>query len=384
MLKSLFFELQPIIKFAKPVTLSENRNYFPSIDILRGFAALSVVVYHVIEHFKWIDFPTQGPLVWFRIGWMGVDLFFVISGFVIGLSALSEIDRHGISDFRYPFMRRRIVRIVPLHYLTCLIFMTLVMPQILFEKFWPNLITHALFMHNLFPGFHGAINGPNWSLGIEMQFYLLMLLITPWIKQIHPYKTIVILILTAWIWRLGCVWLIPITGEKGIQPLFWMSTQLPGCLDEFAAGLLLAIISRTTLGARLLRASTLWSIVAATIAVWLALQLYWPNAKYWDNPFMVIFYRTILATACGLVVFCACTLNHPWWLRLTAPLRYLGTISYGIYLWHLAVLFSLRDLSWLEPQRALPMILILTFCLASVSWHFFEQPFIQRFAKKSP
>ena len=81
MLKSLSFGLQPIIKLAKPVTLSENRNYFPSIDILRGFAALSVVVYHVIEHFKWIDFPTQGPLVWFRIGWMGVDLFFCYIGF---------------------------------------------------------------------------------------------------------------------------------------------------------------------------------------------------------------------------------------------------------------------------------------------------------------
>ena len=54
--------------------------YFPNLDLLRAFAAISVLVLHVIELTGWKNFPIEGPLTWFRIGWMGVDLFFVISG----------------------------------------------------------------------------------------------------------------------------------------------------------------------------------------------------------------------------------------------------------------------------------------------------------------
>src|ERR1700749_259322 len=96
---------------------------FPLIDVLRGFAALGVVVYHVIAHFNWTEFPTSGPLVWFRIGWMGVDLFFVISGFVISLSAFTMLDRiSSRQEFSMTFARHRVARLVPLHYLTCLVF----------------------------------------------------------------------------------------------------------------------------------------------------------------------------------------------------------------------------------------------------------------------
>lgn len=48
---------------------------FPNIDLLRGFAAISVLIYHVIEMTSWKDFPATGILSWFRIGWMGVDIF---------------------------------------------------------------------------------------------------------------------------------------------------------------------------------------------------------------------------------------------------------------------------------------------------------------------
>ena len=90
---------------------TSQSNYFPTIEVLRGFAALSVVIYHVVELFSWKDFPLTGPLLWFRAGWMGVDLFFVISGFVIGIAAFSGIDKHSDKTFRWHFFRRRIVRI---------------------------------------------------------------------------------------------------------------------------------------------------------------------------------------------------------------------------------------------------------------------------------
>jgi peptidoglycan/LPS O-acetylase OafA/YrhL len=139
--------------------------YFPNINLLRAFAALLVLVYHVIELGPWPDFPSSGPLLTFRAGWVGVDLFFVISGFVIGLSAI-RLYRDGDSDYRRTFMRRRLARIVPLYLVTCVAFLILVQPAVLSLP-WPKLLvqfaSHLLFLHNLHPALHGAINGPNWS-----------------------------------------------------------------------------------------------------------------------------------------------------------------------------------------------------------------------------
>jgi peptidoglycan/LPS O-acetylase OafA/YrhL len=356
-------------------------NYFPSVDILRGFAAISVVVYHVIEIFEWKSYPIEGPWVWFRIGWMGVDLFFVISGFVIALSAFAEIDKHGPTAFRQPFMRRRLVRIVPLHYLTCLVFVALVVPQIIFGGFLGNALTHALFIHNLFPSFHGSINGSNWSLGVEMQFYIMMLMLAPWLQRANLWKVAAVFVLIAWSWRLGCTLLYPVVGDQDAGKLFMISSQLPGALDEFVAGILLARFVRTETGAAWLEKARGWSLLMAAAGIWAAQSVFW-GFRYWDVPLMVVFYKSLLALACVLTVFAACTLNAQWWLTATKPLRYLGTISYGIYLWHLPVLLTFRELKWLTPQQALPYVLTLTIVLAIVSWHFVEEPFMKRYAKK--
>ncbi len=67
--------MQPIQQKEYQKERTQNVKYhFDSIDILRGFAAISVVVYHIIEHFNWSSFPTNWPWLWFRFGWMGVVL----------------------------------------------------------------------------------------------------------------------------------------------------------------------------------------------------------------------------------------------------------------------------------------------------------------------
>ena len=361
--------------------------YFETIDLLRGFAALSVVVYHFIEHFQWTTFPSTGPLLWFRAGWMGVDLFFVISGFVIGLSAFAEIDRSGSWHFQRTFFSRRVARIVPLHYLTMLMFVVFVSPELLFTNLFVNLTSHLVFLHNLSLHLHGAINGSNWSLATEMQFYVLMLLVAPWIRVGNVWAIAAAFISIAWAWRYGVTLFVqPASAQFGSFPIFIAATQLPGMLDEFAAGLLLARLVRSEFGEKLLGGGVSVQIALFSLAVivlTISQMIFWSHASYWNYPWMVTMWRSLLALAFALVVLFTISLKVTGLPRkLLSPLFYLGTISYGIYLWHLPVLLSLKRLSWIDPSLALLCGIPLTCVFASVSWHFFEQPIIKRFQRK--
>ena len=362
--------------------------YFPSVDTLRGFAALSVVVYHVISLWNWQAFPNDGPLAWFRIGWLGVDLFFVISGFVIGLSAFAEIDHSGPRGFRAPFWRRRVARIVPLHYLTCLVFVALLSPRPLTSEIWPNLLAHALFIHNLFPAWLSAINGPNWSLGAEMQFYDLVLLIAPWARVSRWWIAPLTLIGVSWCWRFGAFHFHAPVDPNEPFSLWMLTTQLPGTLDEFAAGLLLARFVRSERGACFLaamerhRTLVLGAAILAGIMFSLCLALYHASSSFWISAATVTFIRTPLAAAGALLVLISCSLNGVTWLRFSTPFRYLGTISYGIYLWQWSVLLLLLRAGKTSAETGLLLTVGITVSIAAVSWHFFEKPLLKHFGRK--
>jgi peptidoglycan/LPS O-acetylase OafA/YrhL len=356
---------------------------FPLIDILRGFAALSVVVFHVIAHFNWTGFPVSGPLVWFRIGGVGVDLFFVISGFVIALSAFARLRRDRFADFARSFARARIARIAPLYYLTCLIFLVFVEPDLVFvPDIWKQLLSHAVFLHSWFLMHQGGINGVNWSVSVEMQFYLLMLLAAPWLRRGHWLTIGLGAVAIAWTWRAAVFFLVDQNGPFTTFPVFVYTTELPGMLDEFAAGILLARFILSPKGqALLVRARQHpWIIPGATaIVVAASLHIYWHNTTYWNSAPMVIAFKTLVAIACAMIVLSACVLQYPWVVWITAPLRYLGTISYGIYLWHLPIILALKRVTWVDGPQALPSVLVLTVLFAALSWHFFERPLMMRF-----
>jgi peptidoglycan/LPS O-acetylase OafA/YrhL len=363
-----------------PGVASASSQRFESIDILRGFAAISVVVYHVIEHFDWDDFPRTGPLLWFRIGGMGVDLFFVISGFVISLTAFAGIDRLGVPGFRAPFAVHRLRRIVPLYYLTAILFLVLVVPAMMFsDRALPQILSHLFFVHNMSPLTHGGINGPNWSVATEMQLYIFVILLAPWLRSAPWWMLVFTLFGVAWLWRAAVFSLVPLDPATGPYPRFVYCTQVLGVLDLFGVGILLARFVRSEIGAAFLKAfSRYWfvMIVAAASMVSIAMRIYWADATYWPSAGMVVFFPTALALAAGSILLAACCLSGPLWLRATQPLRYLGTISYGIYLWHLLIVQSLKDIPGMSGPIALPVVLSVTLLLASGSWHLFEKPII--------
>lgn len=360
--------------------------FFPFVDALRAFAALSVLVYHLIAHWDWTDFPTSGPLAWFRGGWMAVDVFFVISGFVIGLSAFERLHAQGPA-FRGAFMRSRLARIVPLHYLTLAAWIALVEPALVHKAgLWPDLASHLLFVHNASFEWHGSINGPNWSLATEMQFYVLMVVAAPWLARARPLHIALVFAAIAWLWRWGAFALL-LPGP--LDRPYMAQTQLPGMLDEFAIGLLLARFVRAPLGQRWLRrvrgdARLRWSFAAFVALCWWALLQVYLAHDYWEEAAMAVFFRTGVASCAALALWLSCAWPAPRRAAPSAAALYLGKISYGIYLWHLPVLFVLGSRTQLEPLVALAVAVPATVALAALTWHGFEQPLLRLLGKAAP
>jgi len=369
-----------------PLSNDTQTLYFDHINILRAFAALTVLVYHVIEHFQWKDFPTTGLLAWFRIGWMGVDLFFVISGFVVALTAIQLFRQYG-NGFYKVFVRRRLARIAPLYYFTLVIYLVFIVPELFFNPdfYMVHLPLHLLFLHNVTVQTCGSINGVNWSIGTEMQFYALVILLIRWLAWASPWRILVSFTLVSWLYRLITFYLLEINGVDNSFIRFFYLTQLLGMLDEFGFGI---YIVRMVLDKRLGEPGSIelrdWfylvlSIVLATLSVYITLHLLWLDITYWHNPWLVIFWRTMVGLSACSLIWVAIYLQRFFSKTVIFPLFYLGEISYGIYLWHLPVIMSVKKLTYLNHVQILILVLGLTLLLSMFSWHFLEKPFIRRY-----
>jgi peptidoglycan/LPS O-acetylase OafA/YrhL len=349
---------------------------FAWLDPLRGFAALSVLAYHLVA-LAALPIPTWYPVAWLRIGMLGVDLFFAISGAVI-LISLAQLQQRFGADWRAAFVRRRAARIVPLYLLTGALFVLLVRPDILQRAdVVPVLLAHLFFVQNLFVSTHGVINGPSWTLGVEAQFYLLVLLIGPWLLRV-PMRWLalagvgVALAWRSWVWW-HWVASVPVSDANLV---FIQSTQLPGVIDEFVAGMLAARwwMARGGRTSGALAATLAGAALLAWIGAIALMHFFMP--VYWTAPASVIGLRSALAVAAGLSVAAALALPSP--RRPNAALRLSGDFSYGIYLWHMGALLALQA-AWpqADPWSFGAAVLGLTLALSAAGWWLIERPAIR-------
>ena len=351
--------------------------HYRGIDVLRGLAASLVLAYHVVELGAWKTFPIDNPLALLvRTGWIGVDLFLVISGFVIGRAAIVAAQAPQQLGWRRTFMERRLRRIVPLYLLTCAVCLFTI-NQAVFQHGWRvaviNITTHLGFVHNLNPHTMSSINGPNWSVALEMQFYVLLVLVAPWLGTKRAWPLLVAFLGTGLLWRwLGTELHTPGTANPYFQ--FHFNSQLPGTLDQFACGIAAAKLATSP------RFRPGWLACAtasgcALLLLTLAWNVFWRNATYWDSPAMIVFWRTLVSSgfAAVLLALVLCPKPMPTPLR---PASYLGDISYGIYLWHLVVLSLLIRHTQVREWGLLVATFAITIVLAALSWHWLEKPII--------
>jgi peptidoglycan/LPS O-acetylase OafA/YrhL len=338
-----------------------------SLDSLRALAVISVFFYHLLEVGK-----VSLPLL-FSIGWIGVDLFFVLSGFFIGLAVLKP-------DVWRPlhFAGKRFKRIAPAYYVSILLIVAFTAgAYITSAGGLKHVALHLIFIHSWFLESHGSINGAYWTLGVEAFFYVLMMIFAPLFRRSTRSFAAVILLwfLVTYLWR-GTVFFVGPDG--GFLRFFW-ATQLPGMLDQFAAGIIVAFIYAKTnfLAGSSLAKKTVLFCSAAFVTVSALFYLTRHAGDYWHDFVSVVFWRTWIAFGFALSIASLISLSNGALQQLFryTLLSYTGRISYSIYLYHIPVIASVTaagKMAGLGTSASILTVVLATWLVAAVSYHLIE------------
>lgn len=354
--------------------LTCKSSFIRAIEPLRAFAAFSVLMLHVIYISNWTDFPKTGPLAWFWAGWLGVDIFFVISGFVVTMAAFRELEVGETP--RLNFFIRRLARIAPLYFLSMAIYLIAVKSDpVKGGDAWFQILTHISFTHNFFPSSTGAINPPTWTIGTEMQLYLLVIALMAWLPRYRPW----LFALAVFAVAIACRYVAYASnlGESDAL-LSHYTTQMPCTVDNFGMGMVLAMLkqkgSLPQLGA--IRSAIFFGIaVLGLVACQQILSAHWET--YWTIWWLPTFFRSFAALFCALLVFTAITMPERLQNSIPNLFVFLGQISYGIYLWHFIVIMLLLKYASLGRVAFLGSTLLLTVVMAAFSWYFIEKPIVK-------
>jgi peptidoglycan/LPS O-acetylase OafA/YrhL len=354
---------------------TDLKSHYPGIDYLRGIAILSVLIYHCF------DFVES-----FRFGWMGVDLFFVLSGFLI-TDILIRAREH--KNYIFKFYIRRALRILPIYLLVLLAFLSLA--PILFNDqsvespygyYTTNQAWFFVFMQNWLMIFKGAAPVPYlshfWSLAVEEQFYLfwpLLLLLIPNLQRLK--QGILLLIPVILMIRILIFLHLPVDGftlytntftrmdtllmgawlcihlheGKNIAPIWLLASA---CL--FVASILFCVFYLNDMSS----SNSLMSTVGFTI-----------NAFFFTGVVYVFIQRDVLS-------------NFP---VLKQFLNFIGKISYGIYVYHLPIYLVLAKLIFSRGADifnsaahigliASSASIFITIAISYISYRFIETPFL--------
>jgi peptidoglycan/LPS O-acetylase OafA/YrhL len=353
-----------------------------ALDGIRGSAILLVLLSHT-----WLTTGTNRVerllTFWASGGWSGVDLFFVLSGFLI--TGILVDSRNDPNYFRN-FYVRRILRIFPLYY-AVLFFFFLIGP-LLPPAVRPNTgvesgdqIWFWLYLSNVWAAFHNTWGNSSiavtWSLAIEEQFYLLWALIAFVLTPRRLLKLTVTLIGAAFLWRTSLVLL-------SIPPLA-IYVLLPSQMDAIAAGAAVALLLRTATGAQWLRRVAPRSALVSGASL-AAIGATAGGFDYADPLLQTVGYSLIAVLYASLLALIV-TSASPGLNRVgeAAPLRVFGKYSYGIYLLHRPViqivertgfapaLFPIVIGSTLPAQIAFTLVVVSgSLLVAALSWHLFE------------
>jgi len=340
----------------------------PQLDGIRGIAILLVIF-----HNETVKYPFLYLDRVFAHGWMGVDLFFVLSGFLITGILLNTRNSDGY--FRN-FYARRCLRIWPLYYCSLLL-MFVIIPIVypaegaaIFERSSPWW-SFPLYLQNFLvpvPAQATGLLGVTWSLAIEEQFYLVWPLVVRFCSTAALRRIAITVVCLSPVLRI-------LLASQGVN----LYSNTFSRLDGLMAGAALAIIVRSP------------DFVPGKFVgkAWMALGITAPLALLTATLDVRWIVYSISAAASASLVYLSLYSDQQWLRRLLRNrfLVYTGTISYGLYLLH-KIPFNIGQILHLDQYPALAGAVLLAACyaIAALSWNFLERPFLKfkRFFEAKP
>ena len=358
--------------------MSNNKSkYLPSIDSLRALAVLAVIIYHVDVNYL------PG-------GFLGVDLFFVLSGYLISSLIIKEYRKTGSLNL-YNFYIRRARRLLPAVYfmITVGLVVMVLFNEVLLRKSHLDAIFGYIYSSNWWYIFHkldyfdsfGAQSPFKhlWSLAIEEQFYMIFPLLFLLINRKKKSKDGTYKLNKNFLYVVLGLILVSLIAHILLFDINNISRIYFGT-DTRAFSLLVGVVGAILYPMEKLHAKVtsqqniMYSVVSlVSIATLITVMIYTSEYNTW-------LYRGgfLLVAILGLIVIISSGKQHTLMSRLLSfkPVVFIGKISYSLYLWHFPILVLTTPVSEIGNPNIIFVILrvILTFVLASASYVFVETP----------
>lgn len=362
-----------------------------ALDLLRAAAMLLVIGRHLVPHlerFGTAPEPFRSMLaLWHSVGWLGVDLFFVLSGYLISGLLFSEFKATGRIDVGR-FLARRGMKIYPAYYVFLLYGVLRAAAGVAttessmadFGRFLSDLAPCLILVQNYADRFPF---GHTWSLAVEEHFYLTLPFAIAWLGRKQRLTSIV------WI-GLGVILALPLARSfAALQPQ--IDAGRVYSLTHFRLdSLLLGVLFRY-----LTLSGTLPKILPARYTPFLlmggAAPFLLPAFLHWDHPFILGPGLTLISFGSVALIWCALNVDAnrngraPLWLGVCA---WIGRNSYSTYLWHVTVMgWAIQGAAKVLPHLGMPSWLQLTtvvvgataavIFVGALMTHLVEAPFLR-------
>jgi peptidoglycan/LPS O-acetylase OafA/YrhL len=334
--------------------------YIPAMDGVRALSVLLVVLAHSISG----SFATFG-----NPGGLGVRIFFVISGYLItGILIDYAAQKRSTKATAVQFYWRRVLRLTP-PLLTAIVVAAALNIQRMRELWW----VHSLYLSNFQIAIEGHWNGAGhfWSLATEEQFYMAWFPLMMFMTARGRLRVVIAALILGCVFRLGAF----LPGAMETFPMYFC---LPFAnTDTLAIGALLTLAERDARFSRLFNLFRSWPLMVASLLIYVA-----ANEALPELVGQQIGQVAADVFGCCLVRFALDPHVDPKLRWLTwKPVRHIGKISYGLYVYHFFVPDALR-LFYAFPlggmsRRLFGLVFIaITFAVAELSWRFIEKPIL--------
>ncbi len=345
------------------IQYQDSGKHLVALDGLRGIAIVLVMLFHMFH---------------FMFGWCGVDLFFVLSGFLITGVLL---DNTNSKSYLKDFWIKRILRIFPLYYLVLAV---IIIPKVFFGintvsytswTYWFYLHNWQYVANGVFPDGIATLNH-FWSLAIEEQFYLFF----PLVIKYLPKKTIPIVLIGFILLAIGFRFYYFNNDNIGyyVATFSRMDSIAIGALIAYGVRYFRPVLEKLTL-------PTFYASALYLLTVFLVTQ-----DPHFSNPYFGKFGLTVFALFFGsILIFCISDLQIETFRRAVEHkyLIYFGKISYGLYVYHWifyvfikhpleGLVFGVLQHVILAKVITSLTIVAITVLVGTLSFKYFEKPFL--------